>query len=65
MAKNKQPTKEQIAAWRAARAQSYARTRTAETLAAMLVELEDSSECLPEFEIDEEWPSGVEHLRVR
>jgi hypothetical protein len=63
MAKRK-PTKEQIAAWREARVQNYAR-RSPQTLAQMLVELEDSSECLPEFEIDERWPASVEHLRVR
>jgi hypothetical protein len=64
MAKKK-PTKEQVAAWRAARAQNYEDTRSPRALAQMLVELEDSSECLPEFEIDEEWPSRVEHLRIR
>jgi hypothetical protein len=58
-------TKEQFAAWRQARVENYARTRSLGALAQMLVELEDSSECLPEFEIDERWPSAVEHLRIR
>ena len=64
MAKKKKPTLAQMTAWRVARMRSYA-SRSPETLAWMLVDLEDSTESLPEFEIDEAWPSSVESLRVR
>lgn len=43
-------------AWIEARVQNYASTRSPESLARMLVELEDYSGSLPEFELDEEWP---------
>jgi len=47
------PTKK---AWREARIQHYADTRHPQTLAQMVVELEDSHDVVPEFTIDEEWP---------
>lgn len=47
------PTKR---AWRDARIQHYADTRHPQTLAQMVVELEDSYDVTPEFNIDEEWP---------
>lgn len=62
---SKKPTKAQLAAWREARVQNYANTRSTETLARMVVELEDSYMVTPEFEVDEEWPSGVESMKVR
>lgn len=52
---NCNPTKK---AWRAARIQHYADTRHPQTLAQMVVELEDSYDVTPEFDIDEEWPNG-------
>lgn len=61
----KKPTKAQLAAWREARIQNYADTRSTESLAGMVVELEDSYEVIPEFEIDEDWPERVRHLRVK
>lgn len=59
----KKPTKEQLTAWREARVQNYADTRSVNALARMVVELEDSGSCLPEFEIDEDWPERVRHWR--
>ena len=44
--------------WREARIQHYADTRHPQTLAQMVVELEDSYDVVPEFTIDEEWPNG-------
>lgn len=60
-------TAESINAWREARVQNYARTRSLDALARMVVELEDDGDhpCLPEFEFDEEWPEAVAHLRVK
>jgi hypothetical protein len=46
------PSEKKIAEWIEARVQHYARTRSPETLARMLVDLEGE----PEFGIDEEWP---------
>lgn len=56
--------KRRIAAWRAARALHYADTRSREGLAWMLVELEDEASVCPEFELEDEWPKGVAHLKV-
>lgn len=53
------------AAYREARIQSYAQTRSVQSLAQMIVELEDAGGHCPEFEIDEEWPRCVDHLRPR
>jgi len=60
-------TAESVAAWRDARVQNYARTRSPDALARMVVELEDDADhpCLPEFEFDEAWPEAVAHLRVK
>lgn len=52
-----------VAAWREARAQNYLRTRSPESLASMLVDLEDAGGHVPEFDVDEEWPEAVRHLR--
>jgi hypothetical protein len=41
--------------WREARIQHYADSRHPQTLAQMLVELEDSHDSTPEFSIEEEW----------
>lgn len=64
MAKKK-PSKAQMKAWRDARVASYADSRSLNSLAGMVVELEDINGCTPEFEIDDEWPSAVSHLRVK
>lgn len=53
-----------LAAWREARVQNYMRTRSLESLASMLVDLEDAGGHVPEFEMDEEWPEGVRDLRA-
>lgn len=53
-----------VAAWKEARVQSYAATRSAESLVRMLVDLEDTCDCEPEFRIDEEWPASVRNLQV-
>lgn len=50
-------------AWREARVQNYALTRSPETLARMLVELEESYDVVPEFEINEDWPDAVASLK--
>jgi len=44
-------------AWLEARMQHYADTRHPQTLAQMVVELEDSYDVVPEFAIDEDWPT--------
>jgi hypothetical protein len=44
-------------AWLDARIQHYADTRHPQTLAQMVVELEDSYDVVPEFAIDEDWPT--------
>ena len=59
------PTKAQLTVWRAARVQSYADRLSVTALASMVVELEDDHGCTPEFEIDDEWPDGVRHLRAK
>ena len=41
-----------------ARIQHYADTRHPQTLAQMVVELEDGYDVVPEFAFDEEWPNG-------
>lgn len=43
-------------AWLEARVQNYITTRSPETLARMLVDLEESTKSEPEFLFDEEWP---------
>ncbi|HSR79102.1 MAG TPA: hypothetical protein VLN57_21190 [Xanthobacteraceae bacterium] len=58
-------TKREKAAYRQARIQSYASRLSPESLAGMLVDLEDAESLAPEFEIDEEWPGALEGLRVR
>lgn len=55
-------TRVRVAAWREARVQNYALTRSPDALARMVVELEDDHKCTPEFEIDELWPDPVRHL---
>lgn len=45
-------------AWLEARVQSYIATRSVDCLARMIVDLEESSGSLPEFEIDDEWPAS-------
>lgn len=45
-----------VAEWRRARARHYARTRSPEALAVMIVELEDKGGFEPEFALDEQWP---------
>lgn len=65
MSKKRKPTKEQLAAWREARVANYANTRSVQALAGMVVELEDDGGCVPEFEIDDEWPNAVRNLRVK
>lgn len=59
------PTPAQITAWREARIQHYADTRSPESLARMLVELEDVGEHVPEFDYRDEWPGGLESTRVK
>lgn len=61
----KKPTKAQLAAWREARVQSYARRLSTNELASMLVHLEDSCMVTPEFEVDEDWPAAVRSMRVK
>lgn len=56
---------ERIIAWREARVQNYADTRSVQALARMVVELEDDNDIIPEFEIDEDWPERVRHLRIK
>lgn len=63
--RRKQPSKEQIAAWREARVVHYADTRSLESLARMVVDLEDSHDCVPEFEIDDDWPEVVKKMKVK
>lgn len=58
-------TKKQLAAYRDARIQNYARRLSPESLAGMLVDLEDSGGHEPEFQYDEEWPGSLERMRVR
>lgn len=60
----KNPTKAQLSAWREARIQNYADTRSVDTLARMVVELEDSYMVTPEFEVDEDWPERVRNMKV-
>ncbi len=43
--------------WREARVQSYIETRSAESLARMLVDLEDCTNSPAEFDIDDDWPT--------
>lgn len=50
-------------AWHEARVQSYLTTRSAESLARMLVDLEDESETPAEFDYDDEWPSSVRGMK--
>lgn len=57
--------KKQVAAWHEARIHNYVITRSPLALATMVVELENSGTCLPEFEIDEQWPAEVRHMRVK
>jgi len=52
-------------AWLEARIANYANTRTPSELARMLIECEERAGVIPEFEIDEEWPEYVEHMRVK
>lgn len=51
------------ARWLEARVQSYIATRSPESLARMLVDLEDSTGSMPEFDFDEEWPSSVRGMK--
>ncbi len=44
-------------AWIEARVQHYIETRSIEGLARMLVDLENDTGAVPEFEIDEDWPT--------
>lgn len=46
-----------------ARVQNYAATRSPESLARMLVDLEEATGSEPEFLIDEEWPAAVRSLQ--
>lgn len=41
----------------------YADTRSAQSLAGMVVELEDEHGCIPEFEYDDEWPESVAQFK--
>lgn len=61
----KKLTKEQRQAFRDARVTNYQLHLSPQTLASMVVELEDESNCPPEFEYDEEWPSSVQHLKPK
>jgi hypothetical protein len=63
--KTKQPTPEQLRAWKAARVANYVETRSALALAQMVVELEVLTSTTPEFEIDDAWPPRVAHMRVK
>lgn len=63
--KKRANSKEQVAVWRLARVQNYILTRSPNALASMIVELEDSSGCLPEFEYDDMWPAEVRHMRIK
>lgn len=56
--------KQKAKIWRDARVQNYANTRSSMSLAEMLVGLEDDGKYEPEFQIDEEWPSGVAKLKT-
>jgi len=42
----------------------YMLTRSLESLASMLVELEDSSKCQAEFGVTDDWPEAVRHMKV-
>lgn len=59
----RKPTQKQLAAWREARVAHYADTRSTESLARMVVELEDDHGCVPEFEYDDEWPDGLKRFK--
>lgn len=48
------PTKK---AWLEARIRHYSDTRHPQTLAQMVVELEESHDVTPEFDFEEEWPA--------
>jgi hypothetical protein len=61
----KKISKAQLRAWREARVENYARTRSVRALAGMVVELEDDHGGPPEFEYDEAWPAAVQHLRIK
>ena len=65
MSKQKKPSKAQLDAWREARIQNYADTRSTDALARMVVELEDSYMVTPEFEVDEDWPERVKNMKVK
>ena len=58
-------SKAQLSAWREARVQNYINTRSLDALARMVVELEDSCDFAAEFDIDEAWPTAVQHMRIR
>lgn len=62
----RKPSAKALKAWRDARVESYCSgMRSMRSLASMLVDLEDSTGSAPEFDIDEEWPSSVQHWKVR
>jgi hypothetical protein len=50
------PSPEHHKAWLEARIAHYARTRSPECLARMLVEAEEHGKITPEFAFDEAWP---------
>jgi len=50
-------------AWKEARVQSYIAMHSVESLARMLVDLEDKSGCPAEFDYDETWPSAVQWMK--
>lgn len=55
--------KQKLDRWREARVQNYMDTRSPQSLAGMIVELEDAGEHEPEFGLDEEWPIGVKQFK--
>ena len=54
--KKRRTTKKAVAAWKEARAQSYARRLSPLTIATMLVDLEDDGGYEPEFGFQDPWP---------
>lgn len=61
----KKLTDEQKRAFHDARVTNYQLHLSPQTLASMVVDLEDECDCPPEFEYHEEWPSSVRHMKPK
>lgn len=59
------PSRKELEAWRTARVEHYIQTRSHTGLAHMLVDLENATNSTPEFDINEDWPASVRHLKVK